>query len=382
MKGFSSAFRQSSTPYGFGRGLAVHRRSPLRPLLTLSPLFDWSLVKSVRDFRILLRGMLKVALATGRAIGWPAVPCSMNGDPKRATSWPLIDTNGLPLHPKHSCGLGFKPRSDFAVRRDPVTNETLCEWSELISHGCLNWHQGSAGTPPWGILPLELPYYLFDLSNLNVDKKDGNSHAGGGSLSLREVVLGLRREGTETVASDPSFAQDQTQDETQDRILAQDHYLGLTVAVLRTSTQGYSSSHDDSKGSSSYGRHVAIIDLSEAPLFNHTLSHIGASALIPRVNATMLRAKLNSSYGHHGDEAVRGALTLHWHMVAVVGSGSRTMTTSTISPGPDILLIEAPLDAWIEEDSPEAAWLRPQLDITQLMGSNCAAVRDKVNCLN
>ena len=60
---------------------------------TLSEFF-WAFAVYTFSAQILLRSLVRVALATGRAVAWPDIPCALNV--KGALEWPLRVNIGHP----------------------------------------------------------------------------------------------------------------------------------------------------------------------------------------------------------------------------------------------------------------------------------------------
>ena len=200
-------------------------------------------------------------------------------------------------------------------------NATRCTWVDLVNSFCLNPDRTN-GVP--GVLPAELKHYLWDLSDLsNTTKPSGQSVPPDDSLSLTEDLLQLV-DSNDVVGS-------------QGRIERQQKH-GLRVGIL--AIQGKQSSRSaDAVAAVMKLPHVIRVEIAPSdspPTVDEHISDLNASKVLPSLSEAKLRGLISG-------------------MVATPAVNEAAATWETgigmISAGPDVLLIEDPLDVILVEKS-------------------------------
>ena len=199
-------------------------------------------------------------------------------------------------------------------------NATRCTWVDLVNSFCLN-PTHTNGVP--GILPLELRHYLWDLSDLsNTTKPSGQSMHPNDSLSLTEDLLQLA-DTNDVVGS-------------QGRIERQQKH-GLRVGIL--AVQGKQSPRSANAVAAVMKLpHVIRVEIapSDSPPIVEHIPDLNASKVLPSLSEAKLRGLLS------------GMVT-----APAVNEAAATWETGIgmISAGPDVLLLENPLDVILVEKS-------------------------------
>ena len=199
-------------------------------------------------------------------------------------------------------------------------NATRCTWVDLVNSFCLNPDRTN-GVP--GVLPAELKHYLWDLSDLsNTTKPSGQSMHPNDSLSLTEDLL--------QIVDSNDIA------DGQGRIKWQQKH-GLRVGILAAQGKQLSRSANAVAAVMKLP-HVIRVEIapSDGPPTVEHISDLNASMVLPSLSEVKLRGLLS---GMVATPAVNEAAAT-WE----IGVG-------VISAGPDVLLIEDPLDVILVEKS-------------------------------
>ena len=222
-------------------------------------------------------------------------------------------------------------------------NATRCTWVDLVNSFCLNPDRTN-GVP--GVLPAEVRHYLWDLSDLsNTTKPSGQSMQPDDSLSLNEDLLQLV-DSNDVVGS-------------LGRIERQQNH-GLRVGIL--TVQGKQSTRSaDAVAAVTKLPHVIRVEIapSDSPPTIEHISDLNASMVLPSLSEAKLRGLLSgmaSSPSVNEDAAT-------WE----TGIGM-------ISAGPDVLLLEDPLDVILAEKS-SAAYTNMFAKASAL---NCRAIKNEL----
>jgi hypothetical protein len=186
-------------------------------------------------------------------------------------------------------------------------NATRCTWVDLINSPCLA--PGRTNGVP-GVLPAELGHYLWDLSDLSGTEQAGDS------LSLADDLLQL--EGSDGAGSPGRSGR---------------HQHGLRVGVLAVADKKPSRS-DNVVAAVTKLSHVIRVELRsfDSPINPGNAS--SASLVMPAISEARLREYM-SSMTSASTSAVDG----------------KPAETGVILAGPDVLLLEDPLDVILLDSS-------------------------------
>lgn len=227
-------------------------------------------------------------------------------------------------------------------------NSTRCTWVRLLNSFCLVPDR-THGVP--GILPAELGHNLWDLSDLSEDKLQPSPT--GGSLSLTEEVLQL--------SSGPGRSDDNRGGSGEVRGKPSETHLkhGLQVGILATSAQKPSLRSSLALKAVSKLPHIVRAELTESdcPTVTVHLPLANVSLVMPLVTELKLR------------EIVLWMAALKMHKADSPWEAGAGM----IAAGPDVLLLEAPLDVTLMGKSLEA------FKHLTLVANDCRAFKDSMH---
>lgn len=224
-------------------------------------------------------------------------------------------------------------------------NATTCTWVDLLSSFCLI-PSYTHGVP--GILPAELGHYLWDLSDLSSRMSQTAGSAGSESsppqdtLRLTEDVLELQQQGHMREGTKMKH--------------------GLNVGVLAISGEKPKIMLE-AVAKLSYVRRVEI-SADDAPYANVHLPNINASLTLPSLSEVKLRGIISSMVVDDPAAVKPSDGNSPWEG----GAGM-------IAAGPDILLLEAPLDVILMGKSLEAFH-----EVSTKTLAQCFARKDAIFC--